>query len=72
MLPRLHRDRLDVPTQCPARIGSQFFVSRGDSSSVARNYDIFGQVTAGFPALSALQKGTTITWIAIAITAPEP
>ena len=56
----------------PARIGSQFFISRGDSSSVARNYDIFGQVTAGFPALSALQKGTTITWIAIAITAPEP
>lgn len=56
----------------PARIGSQFFISRGDGSSVARNYDIFGQVTAGFPALSALEKGTTITWIAIGITAPEP
>jgi peptidyl-prolyl cis-trans isomerase B (cyclophilin B) len=56
----------------PARIGSQFFISTGDSSGVARKYDIFGQVTAGFPALTALHKGTTITWIAIAITAPEP
>ena len=56
----------------PARIGSQFFISRGDSTSVARKYDIFGQVTAGFPALTALQKGTPIIWIAISVTAPEP
>ena len=56
----------------PAKIGSAFFISRGDSSSVARKYDIFGQVTAGFPALTALQKGTPIIWIAIAVTAPEP
>lgn len=56
----------------PARIGSQFFISTGDSSGVARKYDIFGQVTAGFQALTALHKGMTITWIAIAITAPEP
>jgi peptidyl-prolyl cis-trans isomerase B (cyclophilin B) len=56
----------------PATIGSQFFISRGDSSAVARKYDIFGQVTDGFAALTALQKGTTIVWVAIAITAPEP
>ncbi len=56
----------------PARIGSQFFISRGDSSGIARKFDIFGQVTAGFPALTALQKGTPIIWIAIAVTAPEP
>ncbi len=55
-----------------SRIGSQFFISRGDSSGVARKYDIFGQVTDGIPALAALQKGSTITWIAIDITAPEP
>jgi peptidyl-prolyl cis-trans isomerase B (cyclophilin B) len=56
----------------PARIGSQFFISRGDSRSIARKYDIFGQVTAGFPALTALRKGTAIIWVAIAVTAPEP
>ena len=56
----------------PATIGSQFFISRGDSSTVARKYDIFGQVTDGFAALTALQKGTTIVWVAIAVTAPEP
>jgi peptidyl-prolyl cis-trans isomerase B (cyclophilin B) len=56
----------------PAKIGSQFFISRGDSTSVARKYDIFGQVTAGFPALTALQKGTRIIWVAIGVTAPEP
>ena len=56
----------------PSRIGSQFFISRGDSSTLARSYDIFGQVTDGIPALSALQKGTAIVWIAIAVTAPEP
>jgi hypothetical protein len=44
----------------------------GDSSTLARSYDIFGQVTDGIPALSALQKGTAIVWIAIAVTAPEP
>ena len=55
-----------------SRIGSQFFISKGDSSSIARKYDIFGQVTDGIPALAALQKGSTILWIAIEITAPEP
>jgi hypothetical protein len=29
-------------------------------------------VTEGIPALAALQKGSTILWIAIEITAPEP
>jgi cyclophilin family peptidyl-prolyl cis-trans isomerase len=53
-------------------IGSQFFVSRGDSSSLARKYDIFGQVTDGLPALTELQKGDTIVWVAIVATAPEP
>ncbi len=55
-----------------SKIGSQFFISKGDSSSLERKYDIFGQVTDGFPALAAVQKGTTIVWIAIEITAPEP
>ena len=48
------------------------FVSKGDSSSLARKYDIFGQVTDGFVALATLQKGTRIMWVAIAVTAPEP
>jgi peptidylprolyl isomerase len=56
----------------PARIGSQFFMSTGDSSGVGRRYDIFGQVTDGIPALAELRKGDTIIWIAIAVTAPEP
>jgi len=55
-----------------SKIGSQFLISKGDSSSLARKYDIFGQVTEGFPALAALQKGTPIIWIAIVVTAPEP
>ncbi|MHB8488576.1 MAG: peptidylprolyl isomerase [Candidatus Dormibacteria bacterium] len=56
----------------PSRIGSQFFVSKGDSSSLARKYDIFGQVTDGIPALASLRKGSLIMWIAIEVTAPEP
>jgi cyclophilin family peptidyl-prolyl cis-trans isomerase len=56
----------------PAVIGSQFFVSTGDSSGLARRYDIFGQVTDGLPALAELQRGNTILWIAIVMTAPEP
>jgi cyclophilin family peptidyl-prolyl cis-trans isomerase len=56
----------------PSTIGSQFFVSMGDSHSLARKYDIFGQVTGGIPALAEVQKGDTITWIAILPTAPEP
>lgn len=56
----------------PSLIGSQFFVSTGDSSSVARRYDIFGQVTDGLPALAELQKGDRIVWVAIVATAPEP
>lgn len=55
-----------------SRIGSQFLISKGDSSSLARKYDIFGQVTDGFVALATLQKGTPIMWVAIAVTAPEP
>lgn len=56
----------------PGLIGSQFFVSTGDSSHVARRYDIFGQVTDGLPALAELQKGDKILWVAILATAPEP
>jgi cyclophilin family peptidyl-prolyl cis-trans isomerase len=56
----------------PAAIGSQFFMSRGDSRGVGRKYDIFGQVTDGIPALAELRKGDTIIWIAIAVTPPEP
>ena len=56
----------------PAAIGSQFFMSRGDSRGVGRKYDIFGQVTEGIPALAELRKGDTIIWIAIAVTPPEP
>jgi cyclophilin family peptidyl-prolyl cis-trans isomerase len=56
----------------PSVIGSQFFMSTGDSSSVARRYDIFGQVTDGLPALAELQKGDKIVWVAILATAPEP
>jgi cyclophilin family peptidyl-prolyl cis-trans isomerase len=56
----------------PAAIGSQFFMSRGDSRGVGRKYDIFGQVTDGIPALAELRKGDTIIWIAIAVTRPEP
>jgi cyclophilin family peptidyl-prolyl cis-trans isomerase len=56
----------------PSRIGSQFFISMGDSQTLARRYDIFGQVTDGIPALATLQKGSTIAWIAIVETAPEP
>jgi cyclophilin family peptidyl-prolyl cis-trans isomerase len=55
-----------------SKIGSQFLVSKGDSSSLARKYDIFGQVTNGFAALAAVQKGTPIMWVAIVVTAPEP
>jgi peptidylprolyl isomerase len=53
-------------------IGSQFFISRGDSTAAARTYDIFGQVTDGIPALALLQKGDTILWVAVVSTAPEP
>lgn len=56
----------------PRTIGSQFLVSKGDSSGMARKYDIFGQVTDGIPALAVLQKGDTILWVAIESTAPEP
>jgi peptidyl-prolyl cis-trans isomerase B (cyclophilin B) len=56
----------------PSTIGSQFFISKGDSSAVARKYDIFGQVTDGIPALALLAKGDTILWIAVLPTAPEP
>lgn len=56
----------------PANIGSQFFISKGDSSAVSRTYDIFGQVTDGIPALAVLQKGDKILWIAVVPTAPEP
>jgi cyclophilin family peptidyl-prolyl cis-trans isomerase len=56
----------------PSTIGSQFFISKGDSSAVARKYDIFGQVTDGIPALALLAKGDTILWIAVVPTAPEP
>jgi cyclophilin family peptidyl-prolyl cis-trans isomerase len=56
----------------PSRIGSDFFISTGDSHTLARKYDIFGQVTNGIPALATLQKGDTIVWIAIVVTAPEP
>lgn len=59
-------------TSAPSRIGSQFFISKGDSTSLARKYDIFGQVTDGIPALASLQKGSMILWIAIEVTAPEP
>jgi peptidylprolyl isomerase len=53
-------------------IGSQFFISRGDSSGIARSYDIFGQVTDGIPALAVLQRGDKILWVAVVSTAPEP
>jgi peptidylprolyl isomerase len=53
-------------------IGSQFLVSKGDSSGMARKCDIFGQVTDGIPALALLQKGDRILWVAIESTAPEP
>ena len=53
-------------------VGSRFFISTGDSSKVARDYDIFGQVTDGIPALASLQKGATILWITVVPTAPEP
>jgi cyclophilin family peptidyl-prolyl cis-trans isomerase len=56
----------------PSLIGSQFFVSTGDSTGLARQYDIFGQVTDGLPALAELQKGDKIVWVAILATAPEP
>lgn len=56
----------------PHTIGSQFFVSKGDSTGMARTYDIFGQVTDGIPALALLQKGDRILWVAIEPTAPEP
>jgi|GEM_PF-3066316 len=56
----------------PSTIGSQFFISTGDSHTLARRYDIFGQVTGGIPALAELLKGDTITWIAVIPTAPEP
>jgi len=53
-------------------VGSQFFISKGDSSGTARTYDIFGQVTDGIPALALLQKGDKILWVAVVSTAPEP
>ncbi|MGA7986906.1 MAG: peptidylprolyl isomerase [Candidatus Dormiibacterota bacterium] len=53
-------------------MGSKFFISTGDSSKIARDYDIFGQVTDGIPALASLQKGATILWISVVSTAPEP
>jgi cyclophilin family peptidyl-prolyl cis-trans isomerase len=56
----------------PSRIGSAFFMSTGDSNTLARHYDIFGQVTDGIPALATLREGDTIIWVAIVVTAPEP
>ena len=56
----------------PGTMGSQFFMSTGNSSGVGRNYDIFGQVTDGIPALATLQKGDRILWVAVVATAPEP
>lgn len=49
----------------PSSLGSQFFISRGDSRSLPPIYDIFGQLTDGIPALAALQRGATIAWVAI-------
>jgi cyclophilin family peptidyl-prolyl cis-trans isomerase len=59
-------------TGTPSRIGSQFFISKGDSTSLARKYDIFGQVTDGIVALVEVQKGDAILWVAIEATSPEP
>jgi peptidyl-prolyl cis-trans isomerase B (cyclophilin B) len=56
----------------PSKIGSEFFLSTGDSHTLARRYDIFGQVTDGIPALATLRTGDTVVWIAIVVTAPEP
>jgi peptidylprolyl isomerase len=53
-------------------IGSRFFISTGDSSTMARDFDIFGQVTDGIPALASLQKGAVILWVTVVATAPEP
>jgi cyclophilin family peptidyl-prolyl cis-trans isomerase len=53
-------------------LGSQFFVSTGDTHTLPATYDIFGQVTGGIQALVELQKGDKIVWIAIVLTPPEP
>ena len=63
---------LAMASSTPSRIGSRFFISQGDSSGIARQYDIFGQATDGFPALAMLQKGDRILWVAVEPTAPEP
>jgi cyclophilin family peptidyl-prolyl cis-trans isomerase len=55
-----------------ATIGSQFLISTGDSSGLARRYDIFGQVTDGLPALVKLASKDRILWVAVVPTAPEP
>jgi cyclophilin family peptidyl-prolyl cis-trans isomerase len=63
---------LAMASSTTSSIGSRFFISQGDSSGVARRYDIFGQATDGLPALATLQKGDTILWVAVETTAPEP
>ncbi len=53
-------------------IGSQFFISKGDSTSLPRRHDIFGQVTDGIAALAGLEQGDTLLWVAVESKAPEP
>ena len=54
-----------------SKIGSQFLISKC-ALGQATTGSFFGQVTDGFSALAAVQKGTPIIWVAIVVTAPEP
>jgi cyclophilin family peptidyl-prolyl cis-trans isomerase len=56
----------------PAKSGSEFLISKGDSRSLPHRYVIFGQVTDGIPALASLSKGAKILWVAVQATAQEP
>ena len=55
-----------------SKLGSEFMISKGDSQTLPRRYDIFGQVTDGIAALVEVQKGDAILWVAIEATSPEP
>jgi len=52
-----------------ASSGSRFLIGLGDNSHLARDYNLFGQVTGGVTVLATLKKGVRISWIDIETTA---
>ncbi|MHB8508972.1 MAG: peptidylprolyl isomerase [Candidatus Dormibacteria bacterium] len=52
----------------PNTNGSQFFINTGDNSSLPKNYNLFGEITAGLDVAKSLVKGDTMLWVDIETT----